>query len=284
LAGFTQIVNPEQNLFSDEPFFNPDFIKQNNIKSISSEYYFKPDKEMMHPKGISITYEFSPEGYINKQSTRFRMPGGEFDTTFIYYEFDKAGRWITKRTTDNFGFFSLTFNYDEKGNVVEEVFNRELNATASNGNFILSKQYAMGIEKYEITYFTPNFYKKQYLNNIGMPFKEIAYALNDQGKVIEETGTFLSTRMLERKTFKYDSNNRLAEKTEYSDVSRDMELLYKYLYDEKGNLLEIKKIRNSEPLLITEFMLDSKGFITAKLARDNVAKMIEVVKFSYEFR
>jgi hypothetical protein len=90
--------------------------------------------------------------------------------------------------------------------------------------------------------------------------------------------------MLERKTFKYDSNNRLVEKTEYSDVSRDVELLYNYLYDEKGNLLEIKKIRNSESLLITEFMLDSKGLITAKLARDNAAKMIEVVKFTYEFR
>ncbi|MBA3899189.1 MAG: hypothetical protein H0X62_03110 [Bacteroidetes bacterium] len=283
LAAFAQMVNPEQNLFSDEPFFNPEFIKKNKIKSISTEHFFKPDQEKMHPKGLIIIYEFSPDGNINKRISKYRMPGGDFDTTYIYYEFDQAGRWSIKRTIDNFGFYSLTFIHDEKGNVIEEVLSRELNATASKGNFILSKQYHMGSEKYEIDYITSNFFKKRFLNNIGKPFKEIAYALNDKGKVIEETGTFLTTRMLERKTYKYDANNRLVEKTEYSDASKQAELLYEYKYDEKSNLVEIKKLRNSLPLLVTDFMLDERSFIIAKLSRDNAAKMIDVIKFSYEF-
>jgi hypothetical protein len=283
-VAYTQMLNPDKNLFSDEPFFNPEFIRKNKIKSLHTEHFYKPDKEMMYPKGLMIIYEFNADGHLSRQLSRFKIPGGGYDTTYIYYEFDPEGKWITKRTTDNFGFYSLGFKYDKKGNVVEEVYNRELNENQANGNFVLAKQYPIGVEKYEFNYVNPVFYKKRYLNNLSMPFKEVAFALNEQGKVVEETGTFLTTRMLERKTFKYDAEGKLVEKTEYSDVSKEVEFRYEYKYDEKGNLLEIKKFRNTELQVNTEFMLENNGFISAKLALDYAAKMIDVVKFSYLFR
>jgi hypothetical protein len=278
-----QLLDTDKRLFSDEPFFNEAFVRNNNIKSISTEHHFKPDKEKMYPKGVTITYDFSPNGKLTRQFTRFRVPGGGFDTSFIYYEYDQVGRWVTKRTTDNFGFFSLTYVYDARGNVVEEIYSRELNANQANSDFLLAKQYPMGIEKYEISYITSNFFKKKFLNNLGVPFKEISYATNADGKVTEETSTFITTRMLERKTYKYDDNGKLIEREEYTDVNRDVLLTFQYSYNAEGCLLDIKKLKNGQQVYVTEFMSNEKGIITAKLARDNEAKMIDVVKFSYEY-
>jgi hypothetical protein len=279
-----QILDPEKNMFSEEPFFNSATIAANKIKSITTEHHFKRDKEKMHDKGIRVIYEFDESGKLIKYMNVFRKYEGERDTVFIFYEYDENGRWTVKRTTDNFGFYSLTFTYDSKGNIVEETFSREINAGGSNGNFVLAKQYPMGVEKYEFQYFSPAFYKKKYLNNLGTPFKEVSYMFNDKGKLAEETGTFMTTRMLERKTFEYDEKLKLNKKTEYTDVVRDVVNTFIYVYDANDVLLEIRHMKNEDFVKVTEFMLSDKGLVTAMLTRDNVAKMIEVVKFSYEFR
>jgi hypothetical protein len=283
IAG-AQILDTEKSMFTEEPFFNAAAIAANNIKSITTEHHFKRDKEKMHDKGIRVIYEFDEAGKLIKYMNVFRKYEGERDTVFIFYEYDENGRWTVKRTTDNFGFYSLTFTYDSKGNIVEETFSREINAGGSNGNFVLAKQYPMGVEKYEFQYVSPTFYKKKYLNNLGTPFKEIAYVLDDKGKVIEETGTFMTTRMLERKTFEYDEKLKLSKKTEYTDVVRDIVNTFIYIYDSNDVLVEIRQMKNGDFVKVTEFMLSDKGLVSAMLTRDNAAKMIEVVKFSYEFR
>ncbi len=278
-----QIIDADRNPYSKEPFFNPEFILSENIKSITGAFHYKRDNEKMYDKGIIVKYEFDCNGRLERLYNTFKKYGGETDTLFVFYEYDSIGRLNVKRTTDNFGFYSINYSYNESGNIFQETYSRELNANSYSGQFILSKQYAMGVEKFEFTYVSPVYYTKKLLNSLGLPFKEISYLMNENGKLIEETGTFLSIRHVERKKYIYNDNGKLSESNESSDLGQNSTIHYIYAYDQKDQLIEIKKLKNEEPVKVTEFMLNEKGFLTNALSRDIAGKIIDVTKFSYEF-
>ncbi len=278
-----QLVNSEKNLFTEDTFFNEDFILCEKIKSITGAFHYKRDNEKMHDKGVIVKYEFDTLGRLKRQYSTFKKYGGETDTSFVFYEYDNDGRLSTKRTSDNFGFYSMSYTYDKNGNIIQETYSRELNANHSAGDFSLGKQYPMGVEKFEFDYISPVFYKKKLLNNLGVPFKEISFLMNELGKVTEETGTFLSIRHVERKNYTYNEKGKLIEKTEFTDLGQALTIQYQYVYDKNDQLIEIKKLKNTEPVQITEFMLNNNGLITNRLSREITAQIIDITKFSYEF-
>jgi hypothetical protein len=278
-----QLLDASKKIFADEPFFNIQFAAENKIKALTAELSYKRDKEKIISKNSTQRYEFDTLGRMTRMYTTFRKSGGDFDTTFTFFEYDSLNRISVKRLSDNFGFYSYSYDYDEKGNIIKETYCREISSGGCAGNFVPEKRYPLGTEIFEYQYLGPNHYKKKMLNNLGMPFKEILYMTDNAGRVIEETGTFIATRHMERKSFEYDNQGRIARKTEYSDIAGGVNISWEYTYDEKNNLLDIRKKKGEDTVEITEFLLDSKGTVTAKLTRIETEKIIDIQKFTAEF-
>jgi hypothetical protein len=277
-----QIFNTSKELFTNEPFFDIDFIAKNRIKSIKGELHYKRDKEKMLSKNSYLCYEFDTLGRMCRQYSTFPTAGGS-DTIFLYFEHDSLNRVYTKRSADNFGFFSYTYVYDDRGNIVKEVYNREVSAGTAAGDFILARQFPMGTEAFHYEYLGPYHFKKKLLNNLGTPYKEILFQINDKKQMLEETGTFLTTGQRERKIFNYNEKGQLTEKAEYSDIAGGNTIKFTYFYDDAGNLIEIKKFKNDEQTQVTEFMINEKGIVTAKLTRHIQDKLIDIIKFTVEY-
>jgi hypothetical protein len=283
LSGNAQIFNLSKELFSNEPFFNADFISENHIKSIKGEFHFKRDKEKMISKNSSICYEFDTLGRLIRQYATVPKAETLPDTVFIYFEYDSINRVSIKRTADNFGFYSYSFVYDNRGNVIKEIYNREISSGTYLGDFNLARQFPMGTEEFVFEYFGPFHFKKKILNNLGVAYKEILYQVNEKKMIVEENGIFLTTGQREKKVFTYNDKFQLVEKAEFSDIAGGNSIRYSYQYDETGNLLEIKKHKNEELIQFTEFMLNDKGAITAKLTRHIAEKLIDIIKFSIDY-
>jgi hypothetical protein len=277
---YAQMLNTKVSLFAEMPFFNEQFIKDKSIKTLAGEFHYKRDGEKMYEKGMMVYYDFNPKGQLARQYTVFRKPGGGSDTTFFYYEYDEKNRLKIKRSSDNFGFYSFTYEYDQNNNVIKEIYSRELNENGFSGNFILAKQYPLGVENYQYQYFTPLQFKKKHLNNLGSVFKEVIIEKDEKGNIIEENGRFVNTSAMETKTNVYSSIGFLIETNETNEVAGRSNVVHFFKYDDKNNVEEIKKTRNGTVQSNTEFMYSPEGILTAKLTRDENTKTIEVIKFT----
>ena len=78
-----QLLEVNQPLFSDEPFFNSHFIKVNKIKSITGSRSSKKIQDIIRSKGLDFYYEFDENGYLSKQIATFLVGGVNKDTNII---------------------------------------------------------------------------------------------------------------------------------------------------------------------------------------------------------
>ena len=128
------IDNANCQAFSDEPFFDLQFIKQNKIKTINGEIKTKGNLEVIKDAKLVSSYEFDKDGKLVLQLGSFNIMGSK-DTTFINYIYDENNNVVTKRTNDAYGFFSYNFEFDTNQRVVSKVYCREENVCKDRYHF-----------------------------------------------------------------------------------------------------------------------------------------------------
>ena len=281
--GYGQILNCNKDLFSEEPFFNYVQIKKYKIKSITGEIHFKRDYEKMNNKGLFIQYNFDQKGRLINQISTYKKSEGAIDTSVVLYEYDSLNRLSVKRKVDALGFYSLNYEYDLKNNLVKETYCRDINQLPFLADFILAKQYPMAVESFSYQYLTSTQYKIKYLNNLSIPYKEVIVYLDEKGRVSERSGRFVNTGKTEKYTYQYDQNGNLIQKSEFSDLGAEKNIVNKFKYDDSGRLVEIEKFKNDKQAEHTELLYDEDPFFNARLSRDIDIKLMDVVKYKYEF-
>ena len=281
LASNAQIINEQENLLFEDPFFYEKFIDSKNIKSITGEFHYKRDHQKMYNKGVIVKYDFDKNGKLKRKCNTIKGPGNKIDTVFVFYEYNSNGKLTTKRSVDHSKSVALSYIYDKKGNVLQQITFSGSNYKASPEVLSDDKPIKINIDKFEFHTVSPGFKIKKFLNTSGNPYREITYLFNEEGKVIEERNTLLSIRRVEKKQYQYNATGQLVKITEIPDVEKTIEWIY--AYNEQGRLIEIRKLKNSEPVFFTQFMLDSQGRVINQLSRNYSEKVIDVIKFRYEF-
>jgi len=278
-----QILNAEAELFGEVPFFNAYEIKKLKIKSITGEMHIKKDFEKMSKKALYIQYNFDEQGRLLNQISTFKKPDGKIDTTVILYEYDALDRVLVKRKADAFGYYSYNYEYDQNNNVVKETYCRDINKNLSLIDFKLEKQYPVAIESFSYQYVSATQYKVKFLNNLAMPYKEAWVNTDEKGKLLEKSTRFINTGKKEKLTLKYNAQGNVIQKTEFSDVGGEQELVQWFKYDEKNRLIEQEKFKNNHHVGHSEYLYDGNSLLNAHLSRDLDTKVMDVVKYSYKF-
>lgn len=276
---------PTGKLFSEEPFLNPEIIKQNNIKSMMVEVQSKADHKPIMHHNLWLYYDFDLQGRMIRSYKLFKKPDYRFDTVLVSYEYDHQNRIITKRMSDNFGFYSLNYEYDAKGNVIKETYCRDLSSGNGHLDFKLLKQYPIAVETYKTECYTPTQCKRFTLNNLGNAYKETLFYYNKEGLLISEETFYINTGKHEKRSYNYDEKGRITEIADYNNITGDFTKLTTFDYDKLGRIIKWMVYINNQLKENAEFLfLENKPqIISAYINRKESDKQMDIYKITYTF-
>ena len=148
-----QILELNQPLFTDEPFFNQKFIKANKIKSITGSISSKKVRDIIRSKGLDFYYEFNNQGMLTMQLSS-HLSNGIKDSTSVHYVYNQDNLLITKRKNDSYGFFSYHYLHNQADQIITQTYCRDENVYASKDMFELKSQFiiskdSFSYEKYD---------------------------------------------------------------------------------------------------------------------------------------
>jgi hypothetical protein len=278
-----QLLDANKQLFDEEPFFNEKFIKANKIKSIKGSWSSKKVKDIIRKKNVDFYYEFNENGMLQQQYSTFLSQDIKKDTSVIAYTYNSENKIIVKRKTDNNGFFSLTYDYDVKGNLLKETYAREENASNTKNDFSLKRQYIIKTDSFHCEQLSNNQEKITYYNSYGKSYKETFYYYDNLGYLSEVYTKYLIGNKKSKITYKFNETGRLGERTTHTDLNKDLIKKEEFIYDEIGNLMEIKTYENNEYKTSTQFLYDKNMLMTAQLTKVIATEFLTIIQYEYSF-
>lgn len=278
-----QLLDANKQLFDEDPFFNEKFIKINKIKSIKGSWSSKKVKDIIRKKNIDFYYEFDKNGMLKQQYSTFLSQDIKKDTNVIAYTYNNENKIIVKRKTDNNGFFSLTYDYDAKGNLLKETYAREENASNTKNDFSLKKQYIIKTDSFHCEQLSKSQKKITYYNSYGKSYKETFYYYDELGYLSEVYTKYLIGNKKSKITYKFNEIGRLAERTTHADFNKNLIKKEEFIYDEIGNLMEIKTYENDEYKTSTQFLYDKNMLMTAQLTKVIATEFLTIIQYEYSF-
>jgi|6_EtaG_2_1085325.scaffolds.fasta_scaffold34657_2 hypothetical protein len=278
-----QLLDANKQLFDEDPFFNEKFIKINKIKSIKGSWSSKKVKDIIRKKNVDFYYEFNENGMLQQQYSTFLSQNIKKDTSVIAYTYNSESKIIVKRKTDNNGFFSLTYDYDAKGNLLKETYAREENASNTKNDFSLKKQYIIKTDSFHFEKLSKNQEKITYYNSYGKSYKETFYYYDELGYLSEVYTKYLIGNKKSKITYQFNETGRLGERTTHADLNKNLIKKEQFIYDEIGNLMEIKTYENDEYKTSTQFLYDKNMLMTAQLTKVIATEFLTIIQYEYNF-
>jgi YD repeat-containing protein len=279
LLHFGQMLdNREGNAFTDKPFFSPEFIRLNKIKSLTGIYTYKKPGETMRNTQFKQVYQFDTLGRL-VSSYETRKDDGTKDTTWHIYKYSRDGKIIEHKKGDGKGFTVTNYDYDANGRIIKEYYARDYKDT-----FNVSHRTVLNTEsmRYEVG---DSMLRKTIYNSYDLPymhvysyFSTIGYLKERQERLIMTTGVT---------TYKYAYNERgLLSSIKF--FRQDEATPYEeqiFLYDPHGNLTEKQYYRGGKYITETEMIYNEKSkLLTYVLTRDVATNYITILGFKdYRF-
>ena len=281
--GFGQILDITQPLFTDEPFFNQTFIKQNQIKSITGSISSKKVRDIIRTKGLDYYYEFNDDGTLKMQLSS-HLSSGIKDSTTVNYSYNQKGLLSTKRKNDSYGYFSYNYKYDANNNIVLQTYCRDENKLNSKKAFELKKQYIISTDSFSYKKYDDSQTKKYYYNGYKKVFKEQTNYYNQYGYLTEEYTKFIIGNNKTKLTYEYDEQGRLFKKHTFTNIANNSKTTEVYTYDKIGNVLDIKTYHNDKHISTKQFLYDSKTMLlTAQIIQDIATEFLRIIQYRYQF-
>lgn len=270
--------NREGNAFTDRPFFNQEFIRDNRIHKLNGVFTYKKPGEVMRQTEYKYVYEFDSLGRL-VSSFETRKDDGTQDTTWNKYFYSEKGEMIEHKKGDGKGFTSTTFEFDEEGRIIRKSNVREyLDSLGEMQRTVLNSE-SMSYQQYE------NQYKRTVYNSYGLPYMEEIYRYNELGYLIEREERLIMTSTVTTYKYDYTNNGYIASIAGYRYGEEIPVEETKFVYDDHGNLLDKHIYRSGQ--YITEFEMlynDKSKLLTYVLTRDVATNFIMILGFKdYEF-
>ena len=267
-----------------EEFLNTEYISSQKIKTIKGDLHYKRPMKPMYPRDRYFVYHFDEKGRMTKVLDIFKNHEKVFDTLATFYEYNDFDLLITKRETDNFGFFSTRYLYNDKKQVVSEVFLREVNALKSKSEFELKKDYVVAQEDFKMSYSPDgNVVIRKVMNDVGNIYKTIEY-MYENNMLVEEIKRYVLTGAVEKTKFELDESGKLIKKFEEQGLMEKRMMQSNYIYNENNLLVEVDIYKNDVQYHHKEFLRNEETKLaTAKIDNRKNEEVIDVVKYEYQF-
>ena len=276
-SGKTQFLdNFEGKSFGEVPFFNQKFVKQNKIKSIKGYYSTKADLDYIRKTKDSYTYLFNENGQlIQEYRTVYK------DTIVTNYFYNEKGLISIKRKSDEGGFHSYHYTYDEKGRILTEEYRRDINRKRTQTNFELDRTFIVKTDRFSYLDYDSLNYKKTYYNQADKVFKEEFFYYNEFGYLAKSEGRLKMGSGLNKTELFYDAHGRVVTKTNKVVLNTEKLEKWTYEYDKFNNILAEHYYKNgvytTEQQLV--YYVESL-LLKAIISRDEETNFLTILQFS----
>ena len=278
-----QILDINQPLFSEVPFFNAEFIKANKIKSITGSISSKKVRDIIRSKGLDYRYEFNSKGQLQMQLSSHFTEGIK-DSSTIAYEYDDDGKIILKRNSDGKGYYSYHYNYDSLNNIISQTYYRDESKNESKNKFELKKEYLIVSDSFSYQKTDPSQTKKIFYNGYKKAYKEQTKYYDNMGYLVEEYTKFIIGNNKKKITYEYNEKGQIFKKHVYTNLAEGKKTTEEYSYDEIGNILEIKIFDDEKYITSKQFLYDAKTMLlSAQIIQDIETQFLRIIKYNYTF-
>jgi len=279
LIGKSQFLdNSKGTAFSEIPFFNEQFVKNNKIKSLKGTYTFKKMGDVMRETDLVFQYDFDTKGHL-LQSFETNNVNQKIDTNLLMYSYNNSGNLAFVRKKNQTGYYSTLYFYDSKNRIIKEEYRRDIDTAGTF--FVPSFERSLILNFETIKYETNGKVEKAIVHNsYGFPYKEIISSIDSSGYLISKEETLKFGNQII--SYKYDYNEKgwiSSLKTlnlHHSKMNQEI----RFKYDEFGNLIEKHIYKNNQFITDIQVIYNLKtGLISSILTRDVATNFISILRF-----
>jgi hypothetical protein len=269
------LLNSDGQVLEDMPFFNPQFIRNQSVKSFRGSYATKYDHDVIRPNDDAFVYEFDKLGQLVR---KYKIHMG--DTLLSTYIYDYKGNVLIHRETNKFGYHEKRYRYDKLNRVTELEIRRDNGSVANKLSFELEKKHTVAIEKYEYIPLDGNDYKKICYNSSGRVYRIEFYYFDKAQRLIKKESALHNGSGRSEINYFYNDQGYIEEVKKISKASKTHTNRKLFTYDKEGNVLSKMVYRNEK--LINEQQLvyfEDSGLLKAILTREDEESKITILQF-----
>ncbi len=284
LIGKSQMLdNSKGNAFTDVPFFNQEFIKNNKIKILKGTYTHKKMGDILRDTEFIVDFEFNEQGQLIK-GYETKKYENTIDTLVSFYGYNASGKLKYKRDKDHRGFFSTHYEYDKKGRIIRQEYRRDIDSLNSSISPVFERSTVINFETMSYEDFT-NQTKKTIYNNYGFPYLDEMSYYHSDGYLLSREERLKMTYETKKTVYSYTEKGWISKITSVSSANSNANQEIEFKYDEDGNVTEKAIYKNGDFLVDIQIIYNSKtGLISYLLSRDVKSNFITILKFNqYEY-
>jgi hypothetical protein len=269
------LLNPKGEVLEDMPFFNPEFIKKNKVKSFRGVYATKYDHDIIRSNNDAFVYEFDRLGQLVR---KFKIQLG--DTLLSTYIYDYKGNVLIHRETNKFGYHERRYRYDKRDRIVEMEIRRDKQSKMNKLTFELNERYTIAHEKYEYIDLEGSDYKKICYNAADRIYRIEFYYFDTKGVLIKKESALHNGSGRSEVNYFYNKEGQIEEVKVISRASGTHSNRKIFTYDDEGNVMSRLVYRNDK--LLTEEQLvyfEDSRLLKAIISREDAGSMITILQF-----
>lgn len=269
------VINPKGEVLENTPFFNAEFVKEKNVKSMRGNYATKYDMDIIRPNEDAYVYEFDRLGQMVRQ---YKIHLG--DTLINTYQYDYKGNIMVHRESNKFGYHEYRYKYDQQNRMTEMEMRRDKVSNYNKLSFELDQNKIVSSEKYEYIPLDDGNYKRLCYNSADRIYRIEFYYFDKNGRLFKKESALHNGRNRTEVHFIYDKAGRIIELKSISKATTPIITKKIFEYDEKGDLLA-KKVYRDDKIISEEQLVyfEDTGLLKAIISRGDEHNKLTILKF-----
>jgi len=271
--------NTEGQAFSDYPYFNTKFISASKIKEIRGKYTFKKQDDIMRKTDYVYVFSFDSLGHLVRH---YETAKGDVvnDTIVRLYTYDGYNRLSSLRTSEQSGFMTTYYTYDDNGHIVKEEVFRDIDTLHSILKPQIDRSLLWNTETMSYDDYGNQLRKKVY-NSDGNQYIEINRYRDSLGLLTKINELYTFTRDQYNTYYTYGNRGRVENIKTIHNIDTIPITEMEFTYDNYGNLSSKKLYKNG--VFTTEYQIiysEKTGLLSTILIREVSSNFISMIRFS----
>ncbi len=275
------IDNRLGNVFSEEMFFNQEFIWQNKIRTITGVTSIKRPNRPIEQRPDMFVFRFNEVGLL-REMDKVTSVLHLVDSLRVQFKRNDLGEVELRQETGTKGYSTKAFNYDDQGRIKRIDFGKSENLSTQRGLLESGRTILVNSESYEYFDAGEHTSRRKAFNNYGLFYAEKTIIRDPLGYIVSENEELVMSGRTVSKTYIYNDRGWIGTirttDSQSGEEKRDV-----FYYDDLGNLLKVEYYLGPKLLREIEVLYTETMLLEALLDHDLQSRDIVITKFTYEF-
>lgn len=275
------IDNRLGNAFSEEMYFNQEFLWQNKIKTIQGIVSVKRPGRTIQPLPDQIVFHFNEVGLL-KAFDKVTSVLHLVDSLRVEYKRNDLGEVELRRETGTRGILTQSVHYDDQGRIKRIDFGKSENQSADPAKLEPGKMIVVNSESYEYYPAGTRDVRRRAFNNYGLFYSERTVMRDSLGYITREVEELVMSGRTITRTYRYNDKGWIDEiiQTDNQGSAEKTDIFY---YDPLGNLQKVEYYQIRELTREIEVLYLENMLVEALIDHDVQSGDIRITKFAYEY-